>query len=873
MDYFEYKVSVIVPVYNVEAYLRACLDSLLAQTIDHELMEVLLINDGSTDSSLEICKEYAELFSMFKLFSQENAGVSAARNLGIKNASGKYIMYLDSDDMLTPETVREVSNFFDQIYNDVDLVTYKIMRFQNGKQTPLHFRYRYLNKNGIYDLNDFPYVSQTSMNIVVKNLLEKNVFFKLDLRQGEDQNYILQYLSSKNKIGYVDKGTYMYYVRADGAVQIGKNPIELFEQRTSMWESIFADYFGRVPKYIQALVLANYIWELTSNCLFPYHYDKKAFDKAVSRIQALLTRIDAETIMEHPTMDTFHKHFWLSLKKNINPVVVFDKNEAFVYCGGLKLYSRKNFEIVLNKIDVENGEASIQGFIKSPIFNYIDDEPVLIAVLNGEEHRVSLFDSINSHYKTKTRTNHFFGFRFKFKVSESDKVFFNVNVDNIVYSTQLYCLPSSGFNINLGVDYAIRENIKIFRNNNTIQFRKVKDIEKRELLLEQKFKIAPSNAVSNLRKHVINNNKKQRVWLYCDRYTIGIDNGFLQFQHDFDKDDGVLRYYVCDNNKDSIESSFTERQRKFLIESGSNIHKILFLQAEYVLCSFSDLKPRIPFENEDEYSFYRDLPQPKVIYLQHGVLHADLTWTQSVERCKFDKVIVSAVFERNNYINKYNFESKDVIATGMPRFDHINKDSTPKNRILFAPSWRSYLVDSAVETNGKSDHKKLMCSNYFKLFSEFLKSESLIKLLDENDLYLDAKLHQNMKDIFECFDILSERISFISDTVNVEDYKIFITDISSFVFDYAYLNRPVIYFMPDMEEFKAGMNHYRELDLPWEQAFGNLVTDPEEAVNEIIRIVENDFVPDPIFKERMDNFYLPLENCAERLYEWLMSNS
>lgn len=75
MDHYEYKVSVIVPVYNVAAYLGECLDSLLAQTIDHDEMEVLLINDGSTDGSLEICREYAKLFPVFKVFSKENEGL------------------------------------------------------------------------------------------------------------------------------------------------------------------------------------------------------------------------------------------------------------------------------------------------------------------------------------------------------------------------------------------------------------------------------------------------------------------------------------------------------------------------------------------------------------------------------------------------------------------------------------------------------------------------------------------------------------------------------------------------------------------------------------------------------------------------------
>ena len=76
MKNFEYKVSVIVPVYNVSEYLEECLDSLLAQTMSKEEMEILLINDGSTDNSFEICQKYAEENSVFKLFSKENEGAN-----------------------------------------------------------------------------------------------------------------------------------------------------------------------------------------------------------------------------------------------------------------------------------------------------------------------------------------------------------------------------------------------------------------------------------------------------------------------------------------------------------------------------------------------------------------------------------------------------------------------------------------------------------------------------------------------------------------------------------------------------------------------------------------------------------------------------
>ena len=89
-------ISVIVPVYNVELYLRKCMDSIIEQT--YKDLEILVIDDGSSDGSGTICNKYAEQDSRIRVFHTENCGLSVARNIGLENASGKYIGFVDSDD-------------------------------------------------------------------------------------------------------------------------------------------------------------------------------------------------------------------------------------------------------------------------------------------------------------------------------------------------------------------------------------------------------------------------------------------------------------------------------------------------------------------------------------------------------------------------------------------------------------------------------------------------------------------------------------------------------------------------------------------------------------------------------------------------------
>lgn len=111
-------ITIIVPVYNVEDYLPRCIESLILQKYSN--IEILLINDGSLDNSLEICRKYAEKDIRIKVFDKVNGGVSSARNVGLENASGKYVMFVDSDDYVSKDYCQNLYNIIS--YSDLDVV-------------------------------------------------------------------------------------------------------------------------------------------------------------------------------------------------------------------------------------------------------------------------------------------------------------------------------------------------------------------------------------------------------------------------------------------------------------------------------------------------------------------------------------------------------------------------------------------------------------------------------------------------------------------------------------------------------------------------------------------------------------------------------
>ena len=120
------KISVIVPVYNVEKYLSKCLDSLANQTLKD--IEIIIVNDGSPDNSQKIIDEYVKKYNNMKSYIKENGGLSDARNFGIKKATGEYISFLDSDDYVTHDMYermyeKAISNNFDIVVCDLNYVT------------------------------------------------------------------------------------------------------------------------------------------------------------------------------------------------------------------------------------------------------------------------------------------------------------------------------------------------------------------------------------------------------------------------------------------------------------------------------------------------------------------------------------------------------------------------------------------------------------------------------------------------------------------------------------------------------------------------------------------------------------------------------
>ena len=210
-------ISVIIPVYNVENYLRQCLDSILNQTYTD--FEAICVNDGSTDNSLNILKEYAQKDSRIKVISQKNKGLSGARNTALKFANGKYICFVDSDDYVKETYLETFMKYIDQ----ADCVQVNFEPFGNtDKNTQIFYeKYTHHLKSQLFEMSPKVYC-RTYMGvwdtIYKMEIINK---YKIKFPEGrifEDHPFKYKYLCHCKNIYWINSKLYYYRKQKESSI-------------------------------------------------------------------------------------------------------------------------------------------------------------------------------------------------------------------------------------------------------------------------------------------------------------------------------------------------------------------------------------------------------------------------------------------------------------------------------------------------------------------------------------------------------------------------------------------------------------------------------------------------------------------------------
>ena len=204
-------ISVVIPVYNEEEYIRRSIES-----INSDLVEIVIVNDGSTDNTLEVCREYEAKYDNIKVFTQENQGQNAARYRAIKEASGEYIMFLDSDDSYNPNTVSRVIETIEK-YNHPDIIRFRYQMLPKGTLQDQYFeeQEKYVEKKDFKELVYPMFIDSYRLNALGMDCVKKSLIDSIgnegsEVRFGEDMLANLKMFTKANNAVFLKDVLYNY---------------------------------------------------------------------------------------------------------------------------------------------------------------------------------------------------------------------------------------------------------------------------------------------------------------------------------------------------------------------------------------------------------------------------------------------------------------------------------------------------------------------------------------------------------------------------------------------------------------------------------------------------------------------------------------
>ncbi len=303
------EISIIVPVYNVEKFLKRCIDSILAQTFTD--FELILVDDGSPDNCGEICDEYAKSDKRVRVIHQENSGVSSTRNKGLIQATGNYIMFCDSDDFVEPNWCNDMLETMKQHNAGMALSSYYFYYQDSNQKKPLLFqcdRTLILEKNQFWNIYMQNLLNMPWNKIYRRDVIENNhIRFDTAISYNEDLLFILEYIRHmEGGFSFVNKQLYNYVQGNLNSLTKSYMP-GLWEIKNRVFESLdeTLSTCAIEREQIQNEYYSKYIWAILSAISSELNRQNKAgFVKKYIHLFQILHSCKARKAFQYGTFDS-----------------------------------------------------------------------------------------------------------------------------------------------------------------------------------------------------------------------------------------------------------------------------------------------------------------------------------------------------------------------------------------------------------------------------------------------------------------------------------------------------------------------------------------------------------------------------------------
>ena len=871
-----YLFSVIIPIYNAGRYLDDSINSIINQTIGFNKIQIILVNDESTDNTEDICLKYAKLYkNNIRYIKMKHGGVSKARNEGMKYANGKYINFLDSDDKWDSQAFKNVHLFF-KFNKNVDIVAGRIKNFE------LNNRYQYIDYKfkitRVVNLTEnFNYFQFHAASCIFRKVSIINNKFDYRVIFAEDVKFVNTNLLKKPLLGVIREAIYYSRKRADSS-SASQN---MNYKKEFYFNSIYfvlhylisnsQRLYNNILPFIQFYIAFEILFRME---MLSYKYlDLTNFNKYCELIVNLIKSIEDKYLLDIKNFNPFLTVFALS--KKYNKDIRYElklKNESLLYSNNVIMNLNKNKNIIsLNILELKDNILHLECEDKfwmpresytyfcefgnkiyfPKIFNYSTYE---ITSMFGpiNRGRIISFDiELDLSYYTEEGTNiHFYIYFMKSKI----EIF-----PLLCKYSHIPSIPNSYY---ISGNYIIRnynKSLIIYQFDNKLA-----------LFFEERYRMELNKLekyeIIKLRNETLDNNKnnsekKGDIWLINDNKNKAGDNGeyFFRYLNQL-KPKNINFYFIIEKN---CSDYIRLKNYSNIIDVSSYEYLSLFLKADKIISSIADSWVNNPFGDNE--NFIRDLIHFKFIYLNNGISKNDITFNLNKIEKNFHLIISSSKQEYNSILNiDYGYNRNNVILAGMPKFDNLIKlkKAIKKEKIIMIfPSWSISFDDikdlEFIESN-KSESFKY--TKNFKFYNNLINNPELLEVMNDNNYIGILCLNQNSD--YKYFD-KNKLFKFNTKCYYQElivKTSLLITDYNKIFFDFGYIKTPIIYSQFDNEnneekKFEGFFNYEKN-------GFGPVCTNLKCTIINIIYEIKNNCKMKSLYIKKITNFfrYLDAEN-------------
>lgn len=866
--------SVVMSIYGVEKYLKEAVESLEKQTIGFERIQLIMVDDGSTDGCGAICDSYKEKHpDNVVVIHKENGGLSSARNAGLEYIEGRYVSFFDPDDTLSYDTFQKVMSFMDS-HMDVDISCVPIYYFGN-QEGPHFLNDKFEKGTRVADLTDnsnSKCMLLSAATAFYRVSVAKKLKFDTLLCTAEDAKENLKILLDNPRLGLIANTRYNY--RKHGNSILDKSSYIpawylTYLERFSKWIlDIAEEKYGYLPRFVQNVVMYDLQWKLQQSHLPEGVLNGDEERKYRTLLFETVSRIDDDIIMAQNALSNDRKFYLLAQKRSNSPGLStkYDLKQVLSDLTTMISFIRneKNAVVVegYQVCPIEgDGKPEIQGvlndssYIKAGILNYKEDIflvdiqiasrlyfriEVPVAVLKEKRQIVLAFESIYNGYHVRqgnVRTG-----RYSPVSAKMDKSWYTKN--GVLIRPSDNALQLSWIGKHHGFVDLYRELLFL-----------------RQISLQNRTG-SQKALICRCLYHFLKPLTPDNIWLITDKADRADDNGeaFFKYLRSLGKKAGCRPVFAIGKSSPDYERI---EKIGLVVPYMSWRYKLIHLLAEHTISAYSHDEISSPYRDYSHY--YGDLLQRnKVIFLQHGIIKDDLSRGLNRFHKNFALFVTSVERERESIAKgNYGYSPEQVILTGLPRYDLLYNDR--KNYITVMPTWYRKLCGRFIAEESRWELLPgFEESEYYLFYTGLLTDERLLDEADRKGYKIRFLPHPVFLPYVDRFKV-DPRVEVLHSDVTYKkvfaESALITTDYSSVAFDFAYLEKPIVY--TQFEE-----NHYAEGYFDYESdGFGEIEHTIEGTVNRLIEYMENDCKLKEKYADRIHSFfkYHDKNNC-ERVF-------